>query len=253
MRDGDLLMRVCDVGAAQGWCGQFVAVLIRALMCNMHVGAHVFACVFLCAQVYVYNYRGHGPHSWEIRPYHGCWDLWGKEQQESWLWSAEEHGSGFASNDDDLLLNSEKLAHFKSLRKVKHMNMRDIRVAVLYGNVWYMKIRIIWVDCARFAALVGRWRQKADQIYVLCHASHFYLVFLYLQCQNAITLNQSFIFTGPMSTVNLSHSHRLVWSVSDEGSSLTSDFMLKQTERLTWIIGNQWQRLIPGEIRCWVG
>lgn len=36
---------------------------------------------------------------------------------------------------DDLLLNSENLAHFKSLRKVKHMNMRDIRVAVLYVNV----------------------------------------------------------------------------------------------------------------------
>ena len=40
---------------------------------------------------------------------------------------------------EDVLLNSEKkkkkLAHLKSLRKVKHMNMRDIRVAVLYVNV----------------------------------------------------------------------------------------------------------------------
>lgn len=69
--------------------------------------------------------------------------------------------------------------------------------------------------------------KKVNQIYALCRGSHFYPVFLYLQCQNAITLNQSFMFPGPMSTVNLSHSHRLVWSFNEEGSSLTSDFMLK--------------------------
>lgn len=34
----------------------------------------------------------------------------------------------------DLLLNLERFADFKSYRKVKHMNMRDIRVANLYVN-----------------------------------------------------------------------------------------------------------------------
>lgn len=43
-----------------------------------------------------------------------------------------------------------------------------------------MKIGIIWVDCVRFAALVGLWRKKVDRIYVLCHASHFYPIFLYI-------------------------------------------------------------------------
>lgn len=45
---------------------------------------------------------------------------------------------------------------------------------------------------------------------VMLHISTPY--FLNLQCQNGITLNQSFIFTGPVSTVNQPHSHRLLWS-----------------------------------------
>lgn len=141
-------------------------------------------------------------------------------------WGAQEWGCLWKF---DLLLNSEKLRRFKRLKKVKSMNMRDIRVAVLYVKVWYMKIGIIWVDCVRFAALVGLRRKKVDRIYVLCHASYFYPIFLYLQRQNAITLSRSFMLPGPVSPVYLSHSHRLLWSFNDEGSSLTSDFMLKQT------------------------
>lgn len=40
-----------------------------------------------------------------------------------------------------------------------------------------MKIGIIWAGSVRFAALVGSRRKKVVQIYVVCHASHFYPVF----------------------------------------------------------------------------
>lgn len=51
-----LIIRPCDDSTALMCCGQYVAVLIRALM-----HTHVCGCVPLCTQGYVHNYRGHGP------------------------------------------------------------------------------------------------------------------------------------------------------------------------------------------------
>lgn len=51
-----MIIRLRDVGTALMCCGQYVALLIRALMHTDLCG-----CAPLCTQGYVHNYRGRGP------------------------------------------------------------------------------------------------------------------------------------------------------------------------------------------------